>query len=823
MPAAIGRGTVQDQMRDESTTNTECMCAHCSLTVPPGLIEEGEEHQFCCQGCKTVYRVLHGEGLDGFYSVRDAVDAKPTRSASTGAGYEELDDPAFLNTLVRPVPGGEVEVELLLEGMHCAACVWLIERLPRVADGVVESRANIRRRTVCVRYKPEQIKLSLIAQRLDRLGYAAHPARGGEAREIRLREDRKFLIRVAVAGALAGNVMLLAIALYEGAHSGMSPFWQSTLRWYSMILGIAVLYWPGRLFFRGALSAIRTRTAHLDLPIALALSVGGVWGAANTIRGTGEIYFDSLAVLVFLLLVGRWVQHRQQRSASDSVELMLTLTPTNATVLDDQEQPKRVPIESVEIGMTVLVDAGESIPADGVVIEGETQLNMALLTGESRPVTAAIGERVAAGATNLRSPILVRVESVGESTRVGKLMDLIARATAERPPIVRFADRVAGWFVIVVVVLAIGTFVYWKLASGVGVGIEHATALLIVTCPCALGLATPMAMSVAMGRAARAGMLIKTSAAIEQLAKPGTIILDKTGTITEGRARVVAVHGDKRAGKMAAAIERHCTHPIADAIVDSFDDEAVLATQIEQSIGLGVSGKIDGVEVRIGSPAFVFADDTPVDASVWIAEVLADGLTPVVVVADGLGVCVLGIGDQIRNGVGEAISELTARGWTVRICSGDHPEIVGKIAGSVGVEQAEGGVSPEAKAELVTSLKQADHVGAIVMVGDGVNDAAALASADVGIAVHGGAEASLEAADVYLSDMGVFPLVRLVGLSRDTMRTIYTALAISLSYNTIAAALAMTGVVNALIAAVLMPISSLSVVTLCVRSWRKDV
>ncbi len=819
MSALPGCGMVEEQMADSSEDNSACVCAHCALEVPRGLYEPGEEHQFCCHGCKTVYAVLQGAGLGGYYAVRGAVDSAPVPAASTGSAYEELDDPAFQKTVVHPVPGGFVEAELLLEGMHCAACVWLIERLPRVAPGVVESRAHIRRRTVCVRYQPDKIKLSQVAQQLDRLGYAAHPARGREAREARLREDRKFLIRVAVAGALAGNVMLLAIALYEGEASGMSAFWQTTLRWYSMALGVVVLAWPGRLFFRGAIAALRTRTAHLDLPIALALLVGGLWGVSNTVRGVGEIYFDSLAVLVFLLLVGRWVQHRQQRSASDSVELMLTLTPTSATVVDDDGTQRRVPIESVDTGMTIAVGAGESVAADGEVVEGTTDLDMSLLTGESRPVRVGVGDAVAAGATNLRSPIRVRVDAVGDSTRVGKLMSLIARASSERSPIVQFTDRIAGRFVIVVVTLAVLTAAYWTMVSGIGMGIEHATALLIVTCPCALGLATPMAMSISMGRAARGGMLVKSATAIELLSKPGTMILDKTGTITEGRGRVVSVLGDERVGVLAAAIEAHSNHPIAQAIVDAFETDLV-ATEIEQTIGGGVSGVVDGVRVTVGSPEFVGVDDA---GRALVDEAIAMGHTPVVGRVEGGGMCVFAIGDQIREGVGESVERLIARGWDVRVCSGDHQEIVEQVAKEAGIAVAQGGVSPEGKAELVASLKRGHPERTVVMVGDGVNDAAALALADVGIAVHGGAEASLEAADVYLADMGVFPLVRLVSLSSATMRTIRMCLVVSLSYNVVAGSLAMTGVINALIAAVLMPMSSLTVIALCVRSWREDV
>jgi P-type Cu2+ transporter len=815
MPAPTIAHTVVDM------ADAPIQCAHCSLDVPPGLIEPESEHQFCCNGCKSVWTILHSAGLDGYYAIRDAVDPDAQRPEISAGTYEELDDPAFTATCVELLPGGQAQTELLLEGMHCAACVWLIERLPRVLDGVVESRANITRRTATVRYHPEQVKLSDLARSLDRLGYAPHPARGAAAREARAKEDRRFLVRVGVAGAIAGNVMLLAIALYGGALDGISETWSTTFRWYSMGLGILSLLWPGRVFFIGALAAIRTRTAHLDLPIALALAVGGIWGSYNTIVGTGEIYFDSLSILVFLLLVGRWVQHRQQRSAADQLELMLTLTPSNALKVNADGSTARVPIEAIEIGMLVEVPAGGSIPADGTIETGQTSLDTSLITGESRPINAGVGAQVVAGATNLSSPIRVRVEAVGDSTRVGKLMQLVASASADKPPIVRFADRIAGYFVSVVIVLAIITLVYWTFAADLSTGIELATALLIVTCPCALGLATPMSMSIAMGRAAKAGILVKSSSAIEAMAKPGELILDKTGTITLGQMRVVDSACDPELKAMAAAIERHTNHPIAAAIVESIEHQvSMIATDINQTLGSGITGTVAGHQITIGSPTFIESLH-PFDASARasIKKMLAQSLTPVVLFTPDLGVGVLGIGDPIRDEARQSIAAFKAEGWNLQLCSGDHPQIVEQIAKQVGIEHARGGVSPEAKAELVKSLRSSSK-RRVVMVGDGVNDAAALASADVGIAVHGGAEASLEAGDIYLTAHGIAPLVSLVSLAAHTMRTIHIALVFSIGYNALAATLAIVGVINPLIAAIIMPISSLTVVAMSTRRWK---
>ncbi len=807
-------------MPSESVQPVEC--DHCKLAVPAGLIEPDAEFQFCCNGCKSVWNILHGAGLDGYYTVRDAVNPDAQRVTSTDGSYEELDDPAFQSTCVENLPGGYAQTELLLEGMHCAACVWLIERLPTVIDGVIESRANIRRRTTVVRYQPDKVKLSDVARTLDRLGYAAHPARGAAAREARVKEDRKFLIRVGVAGAIAGNVMLLAIALHGGALEGMAETWKTTFRWYSMGLGVLALVWPGRVFFIGAIAALRTRVAHLDIPIALALAVGGLWGSYNTIMGTGEIYFDSLSILVFFLLVGRWIQHRQQRNASDHVELMLTLTPTSALRVNDDGSTARVPIEAIEEGMLVEIEAGGSIPADGVIEVGETNLDTSFISGESRPIAAREGDEVVAGATNLRSPIRVRVTAVGDSTRVGKLMHLVASASADKAPIVQFADRMAARFVLIVIGLAVLTLVYWTMRSGFAVGIEFATALLIVTCPCALGLATPMAMSIAMGRAARAGILVKSASAIESMSKPGLMILDKTGTITQGKTSVVKAECDPHLLLMAGAVEACSNHPIARAIANAGEEENTLeASDIIQTVGSGIIGTVNAQTITIGSPDYV---DTlyPLDskAQIAICSMIEHSLTPVVIhsPADGFGV--VGIGDPIREDAGDSIRSLQESNWDLSLCSGDHPQIVASVAKGVGITDASGSVSPEAKADRVRAVR-ANADRSVVMVGDGVNDAAALAVADVGIAVHGGAEASLEAADIYLTTQGVRPLVALASLSAHTMRTIHMSLLFSVCYNAVAAILAMTGTINALIAAIIMPISSLSVVAMSTRKWKE--
>ncbi len=788
-------------------------CSHCGLPVPSGLLDPDRAEQFCCAGCETVWKVLRGARLEGYYAVRDAADADARRPSTSGESFEEFADPAYQRAFVKGAPGGLCESEFLLEGVHCAACVWLLERLPRVAPGVVESRVGLRSGIVTVRYRPDVIELPEIARRLDRLGYRPHPARGGAARDARSRADRASLVRVAVAGACAGNVMLLATALYSGAISGIDPFWESLFRWLSMGLAVVSLAWPGRVFFRGALAALRTRTAHLDLPIALALAAGGAWGVVNTIRGSGEIYFDSLTVLVFLLLVGRWVQHRQQRAAIDSVELMLSLTPSSATRIGAGGEAARVPIDSLEVGNLVEVRAGDAIPADGSIEWGESSVDESLLTGEPMPRPVTPGETVSAGSINCAAPVRVRIGAVGRETRIGRLMARVAETGARRAPIVRRADAIAGWFVVCVLALAGATLLFWWRA-GAHVALEHATALAIVACPCALGLATPLAMAVSVGRAARRGALIKDAAAIEALARPGVLVLDKTGTITEGRPTLVDWHGDPAALPALGALERGSSHPLARALAEHAGERLVVEGH-EHITGAGVRGNVSGEMMAAGTSEFLMSLGIDIGPR-WEAlgaQAATAGRTPILVARDAQVVALAEIGDAIRADARSAIEELQQTGWDVRVLSGDRQRVVDAVCREIGIDGAGiGDATPEQKAAAIESLR-ADGAR-VVMVGDGVNDTAAMASATLGIAVHGGAEASLEAADVYLTRQGLEPLVDLAAHSRRTMGRIRLVLGVSIAYNAIAAGLAMGGLMSALFAAVLMPTSSLAVVAI---------
>jgi Cu2+-exporting ATPase len=791
-------------------------CTHCGLDVPDGYVIAGASEQFCCAGCRAAYAIIHAHGLDRYYTLGEQREA-PVRPS--GRTYDEFDHPAFQALYVRPLSGGTCTVELYLEGVHCASCVWLVERVPLIVPGVARAELNVGRSLATIQWDPRSVALSGIARQLDALGYQPHPFRGVRRDEMRRKEDRAMLARIGVAGAIAINVMLAAVALYSGWLGGMDAEWERFFRWISLIVVTPAMFWPGRVFFVGAIAALRTRTLNMDVPIALGLAAGYVRGAMNTVSDTGPVYFDGLATLIFALLVGRFLQQRGQRAAGDSAELLFALTPSSARVVGEDGSTSNVPAEALLPGMTMDVRSGETFAADGVVTQGSSSVDNSLLTGESRPQRVEVGARVFAGTLNLSAGLCVRADETGEASRVAKLMRQVGDAAARRAPVVQMANRLAGYFVAGVLVLAALTWVIWHRIDP-SRAMDNAIALLIVTCPCALALSTPLAVSVAIGRAAKRGILVKGGDVLEQLARPSQLLLDKTGTITEARATVVTLHGSADIRPLVLGLEEHSSHPIADALRRAWAGVAPLpATDVFYTTGGGLEGTVDGKHLIVGSPAFVAeraraGHRTP--AARFAARDPDGRATRVAIAVDGSIVAAADIGDPVRPDAKASIDALRDSGWSLGILSGDARGVVRSVGRELGLpsDACVGAASPETKLAHVVAARRR---GPVVMVGDGVNDAAAMAAASVGIGVHGGAEACLQTADVYLTRPGLGPLVALMEGAQRTMFVIKRNIAFSLVYNLAGAGLAMAGVLSPLVAAILMPASSLTVV---LASWR---
>ena len=806
-------GTAGEAARDVAKG---CACVHCGLPVPEGAAR-AEGDAFCCTGCEAVWHALHSCGLERYYELQRQAGEHGNRPSGLG-GYAYLDHDEFRARHVAALADGRSRVELRIDGMKCGACLWLLEALPRLERGLLGSRVDLGRSVIVLEWAPDAVRLSQVAQRIAALGYQVRPLGTLASREEWRRQDRRWLVDIGVAGALSGNVMAIAFGLYGAQLSWMDEPTRQFLQWCSVLLATVAVTWPGRIYLRNAWTALRTRTPHMDLPIALALLAGLLGGTAMTALGRPGVYLESVSMLVFLLLVGRFVQFRQQRRARHEIELLCALVPQTALRVAADASEEEVPTEALRPGDRVRVAAGEALPADGTLSGREAHLDMQLLTGEARPVRTAVGAQVFAGVRATVEPVELVVTAAGDATRAASIARMVEDAAGRRPPVVEFANRIAGWFLLAVLaVAAVAGVAWWRIDPDRAPSIV--IALLVVTCPCALGLATPLTMVASLGKAARAGILVRGGDVLERLARPGTLVLDKTGTVTLGSMTVLRERGSPQAVSLAAALERSSVHPVARAI-SACRAGSGRVDGVRESSGRGISGFVDGRSVACGSRAFVRELGVGVSAQLGSEAdlMVADGMSPVFVSVDGAVVAVLGIGDPVRPDARGLVDGFRARGWEVRVASGDLPSLTNRAAALIGVEPdcAEGGCLPERKMELVQSIVARP----VVMVGDGVNDLPAMAAADVGVAVRQGAQATVARADVALTGGGLAQVAALVDGARRTMRTVHVNFAISLAYNVLGGALAVTGTISPLVAAILMPLSGLTVTAVALRMPR---
>ena len=805
------------------TPASPAACAHCGLAVPAGRLRPGDDEQFCCSSCFQVYTLLREWGLDQYYRLVERQNSRLEPAQVSGRSFEDFDDEGVQAEATDSLGAERRRTRLYLEGVHCAACVWLVEKLPAVLRGVDEVRLNLGSAVAEVTWRPGTTQLSTIARALDRLGYTPHIHRASRIQEVRRIEDRAALARLGVAVACAMNLMFLNGALYAGEYSGMASPYETFFRWLSFAVAVPVLFVSAQPFFQTAIAGLRAGLIHIDLPVAIALACAFAASAFNTIRGSGPLWFDSLAMLVAALLGARQVQRSAQRAAlerADSLRGVAFLEFARRLNGDGPDAPAvEVPLTALVPGDRVEVLSGELIPVDGIVVTGRSSLDNAVLTGEATPLSVHEGDTVNAGATNLGARLVVRVEATGASTRVGALLSIVQEALGHKPALLHTTDRMARRFVKILLIVAAITGLAW-LSHGPGVALERVVALLVVACPCALGLSVPLAVSVALMRAARSGVFVKNPDAFERLRQVDTVLLDKTGTLTEGRPRLVRWQGEDLALRLAQDLEAESSPAVARALRDSSSRRVHVVRTIEDVVelpGQGIIGRVDGHLVRVGNRNHATASGASVSAmlAAFADSLVSEGLSPVFIAIDETVSGVAGIGDTLRRDARATVAAMRKRGAHVRILSGDNPAIVSRVGAQLGLPEGDavGGLTPENKRDIVRQLVAGEErTGAVVMVGDGVNDAAALALADVGIAVHGGTGATIVAADIVLTREGVAPLLEIVDGAHRLRKVIRRNLGFSLLYNAGASALALAGMVSPLLAAVLMPVSSLTVV-----------
>ncbi|MBF0625222.1 MAG: cadmium-translocating P-type ATPase [Magnetococcales bacterium] len=792
-------------------------CHHCGLPLPPGppITLEPGPLAFCCIGCKTAYRLIHEAGLAEYYQRRNPGLSGLRPETPAEAALRALDDPEFQKLHVRQRDGLH-EIHLFLEGIHCAACVWLNERILAGLPGVHQAQVNFATHRALVVWDPTRLKLSELVAAVARIGYRAEPYNPDRNELLHRRRHRDLLLRLAVAGFGAGNVMLIAVALHAGAWQGMTDDLRNFFRWVSLVVATPVVFYSGGIFLRGAFNGLRLGRLTMDLPIALGALVTYGHSAIATLLHGPEVYFDTVTAFLFTLLVGRLLESAARARAAAATERLRSLTPRTATVIR-ADRETTVPLREVQVGDRVLVRPGETMPVDGEIRSGTTTVDQAMLTGESRPVTLGPGQTVAAGTTNLDGAVELHTLRVGEGTTAAHILRLVEAAQNRRPPIQSLADRMAARFVGTILLLALASALVW-LWLDPSRALENSVALLIITCPCALGLATPAAMVTATGAAARLGIIFKDGAVLERLASIGRMALDKTGTLTEGEPQVLALHpapgvSETELLATAAALERHSEHPLGRAIFRRgrtlLDPQAPPWDQVRNHPGQGLEGQQGNMVVRVGRREFVTEglQDCP--------HPPAGDATLVGCRAGGRLLGWFTLGDALRADAPAAVAALRGLGLTVDLLSGDQPSAVAQAAAAVGIDGQRAGLLPADKEAIIGQWQTAGQ--RVAMVGDGINDAPALARADVAFAVANATGLSTATAHVVLLNrrLGLVPAA--VALARRTLAIIHQNFLFSIVYNLVAIPMALTGHVSPLGAAVAMPLSSLAVVLNALR------
>ncbi|MBW7900528.1 MAG: heavy metal translocating P-type ATPase [Rhodocyclaceae bacterium] len=807
-------------------------CYHCGQDIPDGtelsVAIAGEARPMCCLGCQAVAHSIVDSGLADYYRNRDALPGSPREAMPEEIGSLLLYDHAeFQKSFVRSLGEHEREASLILEGITCAACIWLNEQHLARLPGVTGVDINYATRRARVRWDDSRLKLSDILAAVAAIGYRAHPYDAARNEALAKRERRSALWRVFVAGFGMMQVMMYAVPVYVAAEGDMTADVEQLLRWASCVLTVPVVFYSAAPFFRNAWRDLRLLRVGMDVPVALGIGAAFAASVWATLIAAGEVYFDSVTMFVFFLLGGRYMEMMARQKAVSVTEALTKLLPGLATRLPGypaSREPAQTVAADLAAGDVVLIRPGESIPADGTVLEGASSVDESLLTGESLPVARQPGDRLTGGAVNGESPLVMRVEQVGEDTRLSAIVRLMERAATEKPRIVELADKIATRFVAALLLVAAAVAaVWWTIDPDKALWIT--VSVLVVTCPCALSLATPVALTVASGALARVGLLVTRGHGIETLARADHFVFDKTGTLTSGRMRLLETRplGALSAAEcvaLAAALERSSEHPLARALGAAAAGECLPETgEVRSVAGCGVLGEWQGRELRIGRPEWVAAvhgEPMPVEG----AALLGQGDTAIALGDAGGWLAVFRVGDEVRPEAADLVADLKSAGCAVSLLTGDAVAVARRVAAQLGIDDVRADVSPQGKHEFVRHLQAQGRT--VAMVGDGVNDAPVLAQAHVSVAMGGGAALARAQADFVLLSENLDHLRKGLRIARRGLHVVRQNLVWSFVYNFVALPLAMLGFVTPWMAGIGMSGSSLLVVLNSLRLQRVE-
>ncbi|WP_095152678.1 heavy metal translocating P-type ATPase [Pseudomonas sp. Irchel s3b5] len=796
---------------------TPTPCYHCALPVPAGsrftAVVFGQAREFCCPGCQAVAEAIVAGGLESYYQHRSEASANPQALPVQLVDELALYDRADVQKPFVRHEGELAETTLLMEGISCAACGWLIEKHLRTLPAVAEARLNLSNHRLHVRWTDAQLPLSQILSELRHIGYAAHPYQADRASEQLASENRLALRQLGVAGLLWFQAMMATMATWPEFNIDLSPELHTILRWVALFLTTPIVFYSCAPFFKGAMRDLRTRHLTMDVSVSLAIGSAYIAGIWTSITGVGELYFDAVGMFALFLLAGRYLERRARERTAAATAQLVNLLPASCLRLSSDGQSERILLSELRVGDQVLVHPGAILPADGKIIDGQSSVDESLLTGEYLPQPRTLGDSVTAGTLNVEGALTVEVQALGQDTRLSAIVRLLDRAQAEKPRLAEIADRAAQWFLLLslIAAAAIG-LLWWELDASRAFWIV--LAMLVATCPCALSLATPTALTAATGTLHKLGLLLTRGHVLEGLNQIDTVIFDKTGTLTEGRLALRAIRplgalDSDQCLSLAAALENRSEHPIARA----FGRAPTAAEEVHSTPGLGLEGLVDGQRLRIGQPGFVCklsgADEPamPDEAGQWL--LLGDSHGPLAWFV---------LDDRLRADAPALLAACKARGWRTLLLSGDSSPMVASVAAELGIDEARGGLRPDDKLQVLQQLHKEGRK--VLMLGDGVNDVPVLAAADISVAMGSATDLAKTSADAVLLSNRLDALVQAFSLARRTRRVIIENLLWAALYNGLMLPFAALGWITPVWAAVGMSISSLTVVLNALRLTR---
>lgn len=793
-------------------------CSHCHLEFDKSVMIVDNEYYFCCNGCQGVFHLLSDEGLDSFYDkAGDVTLTPPTKLYEDSSNFNA---PAFYEKFVKVDSDGFSEVSLVIEGIHCSACVWLNEKALHKMEGVIEANINFTNNKATIVWADNIVKLSQIIDMIRAIGYNAFPYDASLQESHANKERKDYYLRMAVAIFASMNIMWIAVAQYAGYFSGITQDIKTILNIAEGVLATPVLFYSGWVFFRGAYYGMKNKVVNMDLLVATGASLTYLYSIYITAAEDGEAYFDSVSMIITFVLIGKFLEVLSKKNAADTLDIMGNHIPSEVNILDN-EKIISCKLADVKVGDLIVVASGEKVLLDGIIEKGSGSFDESSLTGESEPIYKNIGDSVISGTVSIDADIHFRATKDFEHSTLSNLVSLLDSAINKKPMIEQLANRLSEHFSTVILFLSFITFIVWWIwphdfETSFMVGIS----VIVIACPCALALATPVATLVGLSLGTKKGILFKEAAQLETMAKVDTLVLDKTGTITLGKPKVIqeCIYSEfdiKYLYSLVKSSKHPVSHGIAQYIKSRVEDlEEVVFDEYSQVQARGISARHNGDEFFGGNLKFMREKNIDID--------FESDNTLFYFAKNNKLLAIYELSDVIKDGAKELVDSLKAVGIKTIMLTGDNERSAKIVAKSVAIDEYLCEQSPEEKADYISKLHLDKKT--VVMVGDGVNDILALARADIGIVMGSGSDIAVDVSDVVLLNDSLNSLGDAFKISRTTFGLIKQNLGISLVYNGITIPLAMAGYVIPLVAAISMSVSSLLVVGNSMRiriKWNK--